>query len=230
MSPSFDQATWQAHVEALGLVPSEEGIQRSFARLYEAYTAPSRHYHDDAHIADCLTQLHDVWDQAHAPATIALAIWYHDVVYESRRPDNEEQSAIVAQEELEALGASLAVREHVAWLVLCTKHHKVPPTPPVHPDLTPDAMIQDSLLLNDIDLSILGRQEQVFMHYDEAIRREFAWVEEEPYRQGRMKVLEAFLQRETLYHTSSFAQRFDAQARANLARALTQYQRRDTHK
>ena len=66
--------------------------------LVAAYTAPGRHYHNLAHIEDCLAALARVDDLSAAEREILTqAIWWHDVVYDATRTDNEELSARLAE-------------------------------------------------------------------------------------------------------------------------------------
>jgi len=66
--------------------------------LVVAYTAPGRHYHNLAHIKDCLGALARVDNLSAAEREILThAIWWHDVVYDATRADNEELSARLAE-------------------------------------------------------------------------------------------------------------------------------------
>ena len=66
--------------------------------LVAAYTAPGRHYHNLAHIEDCLAALARVDDLSAAEREILTqAIWWHDVVYDATRTDNKELSAQLAE-------------------------------------------------------------------------------------------------------------------------------------
>jgi predicted metal-dependent HD superfamily phosphohydrolase len=67
-----------------------------------------------------------------------------------------------------------------------------------------------------------GASESDFLAYDEAIRAEYQWVTEPEYRVGRTKVLQAFLDRESIFHTSLFRQFYEASARVNLSARLAQ--------
>ena len=73
-----------------------------------------------------------------------------------------------------------AVIQRVAGMIRATAGH----------DAADDA---DTALMLDIDLSILGGSAEVFDQYDQAIRGEYAWVDEAAYRVGRAKVLQQFL-------------------------------------
>ncbi|MCI5208770.1 MAG: N-methyl-D-aspartate receptor NMDAR2C subunit [Candidatus Electrothrix sp. ATG2] len=179
-----------------------------FDKLKQVYTEPGRHYHTDKHIADCLTHLQAQRQQATHPAEIAIALWFHDAVYDTRRDDNEEQSAEWAVNFLGASKVEQAIIDRVAQLIMVTKTHNPHDT--------------DTALMADVDLSILGAQPHLFEQYDTDIRREYAWVPDEQFRQGRVRVLNSFLERDNIYTTASFAEQYEQQARVNLRRKIEQ--------
>ncbi|MCI5137878.1 MAG: N-methyl-D-aspartate receptor NMDAR2C subunit, partial [Candidatus Electrothrix sp. AR1] len=121
------------------------------------YTEPSRYYHTDKHIAECLTHLQFLRHQATHPAEVAIALWFHDAVYDTRRADNEEQSAEWAISFLRASKIRQTIRDRIAQLIMVTKTHN-----------PHDA---DTALMTDVDLSILGAQPHLFEQYDADIRR-----------------------------------------------------------
>ncbi|MFO0967748.1 MAG: hypothetical protein U0793_19475 [Gemmataceae bacterium] len=178
-----------------------------FVALADSYAAPERAYHNAAHILDCLGELDACRACAVHPDEIEIALWFHDAVYDSRRADNEERSAAWASSALTASGAAQERVERVVALVLATKHTEPPGS-------------TDAALLVDIDLSILGREPDVFDRYDFGIRREYAWVPEQTYRRERGGILRRFLARPRLFATDFFQHRYEAPARANLERAL----------
>lgn len=176
----------------------------AYERLEVAYAEAGRSYHTMAHVLDCLARL----DEAAKPATrdlVEAAIWFHDVVYDSRHTDNEERSAEWAANELASAGEGVARR--VADLVRITAH-------------TTPAGDPDGALLCDIDLSILGRSAEEFDQYQRRIREEYAWVPAPAYRAGRARILTSLLERERLYLTPYFYDRFESAARENIRRAL----------
>src|SRR5215217_7993118 len=84
--------------------PCDEAEAREvFEQLYATYTAPDRHYHCIGHIHDCLAALDEVKPQAKDVNALAAAIWFHDIVYDGTRTDNEQRSADVAETELKQL-------------------------------------------------------------------------------------------------------------------------------
>ncbi len=176
------------------------------AEVAAAYAESSRHYHNASHIADCLNHLDRHVTLASSPLEIELAIWFHDIVYDSRRSDNEERSAEWARRVLHDVGLPGDAVARVERMILATKHHG-----------SQDA---DTALLLDIDLSILGAATDRFEAYDRAIRMEYAWVPLEDFKRGRCHVLSSFLARPQIFATEAFRLMYELQARANLQRKI----------
>ena len=87
--------------------------------LVAAYTAPGRHYHNLAHIEDCLGALARVENlSALEREILSEAIWWHDVVYDATRADNEELSARLAEQHVRE-----DLRQEVGRLIRLTKTH-----------------------------------------------------------------------------------------------------------
>ncbi|MEA2734494.1 MAG: hypothetical protein QOE14_945 [Humisphaera sp.] len=178
-----------------------------FAQLAAAYTAPARHYHDIRHVADCLREFDGVMHLAEDPAALESAIWFHDVVYDGRQTDNEEQSADVAATALRRMGASDAFIDEVQQLILFTRHDREPETP-------------DGKLMVDIDLSSLALAPERFDENGRKIRREYLHVPEEAFVRGRNDMLGRLLRRPRIYYTDVFHDRCEGRARENLGRAV----------
>ena len=197
-SSRFDRA-----YAALGLLPGTH----AFADLAALHGQASRHYHGQLHVSHCLVLLDENRSLARRPAEIELALWYHDSIYDARGSDNEERSAALADRDLESSGLEVSSRDRIKGMILATRHGQIPSD-------------RDKCLMVDLDLSILGAPSAVFREYDLAIREEYAWVPSEAYRTGRRAVLEGFLHRERIYQTPELRDRFEVNARANLAAAL----------
>ena len=149
---------------------------RQWTVIESAYGAPERAYHNLNHILDCLARLDEFANLAAEPFCVEMAIWFHDIVYDTHASDNEEQSAEAAWE---FLGNSPAAKT-VSRLILATAHRTEPTD-------------QDSKLICDIDLSILGSEPQAYRAYAEAVRREYSWVAAADFRAGRRRVIKGFL-------------------------------------
>jgi predicted metal-dependent HD superfamily phosphohydrolase len=173
-------------------------------QLVAAYTAPGRHYHNLMHIEDCLDALARVENLSPLEREIlSEAIWWHDVVYDATRLDNEELSAQLAEQHVRE-----NLRQEVGRLIRLTKTH----------DVQPDDRL--GAILISIDLSILGAEPVRYDAYAAAIRQEFIHVLESDYRAGRAKVLSQFAARPVIFPDAAFAARYDRPARDNLAREL----------
>jgi len=174
--------------------------------LRRAYAEPQRHYHDQRHIADCLTEFEAARYLAKQPDAVELAIWFHDAVYDPQAADNEEQSAALATRCLETAGCR-SLAGVVVELVMATKTHQV-------------VAGTDAALLVDVDLSILGQDEARFAEYEAQIRAEYAWVTPEVFNVKRAEILQRFLARQRIYSTDHFFARYETRARHNLAASI----------
>ena len=172
--------------------------------LVAAYAAPGRHYHNLTHIEDCLGALARVDNLSAAEREILTqAIWWHDVVYDATRADNEELSARLAEAHVHA-----DISREVGRLIRLTRTHQV----------LPDDRL--GAILISIDLSILGAEPSRYDAYAAAIRQEFIHVRDTDYRAGRARVLGQFAARPVIFPDASFAATYDRRARENLAREL----------
>ena len=185
----------------------DDSLDGLFGELQRAYSSPGRHYHDVRHVDACLQALRSVRDYAQRPDEVAVALFFHDAIYDTHRADNEARSADWAHAALRCAGAPAAAAERVHALILATRHAAA----------TQDA---DAQLTVDIDLGILGQAPDAFARYDAEIRLEYHWVEWRDYAAARTAVLEQFLERERIYATRPFFERFEAQARYNIASAI----------
>jgi predicted metal-dependent HD superfamily phosphohydrolase len=194
------------------LLPPEAapGIVRNcFETLAETYGQPWRHYHATWHIDDCLGLLETHRSLARDPRTLALAVFFHDLVCEPGALDNEAASAEVAALWLARCREHPAAIDVVRRLILATAKHRVEPDGP-----------EDSGLMVDIDLASLASPPEVFDHNTELIGREFQNLESQTVIEGRIRFLEAFLARDYVYQTETFRAAYEEKARANLSRSL----------
>lgn len=199
-----DSPTWHAAWRDLGLPAPDDAV---LAALLARWAEPQRAYHTPQHLRECLALFERHRALAAHPGEVALALWFHDAVYDTHRHDNEARSADWARQVLEDAGAPPAVAGRVHALILATRHSEVPATP-------------DARLLVDIDLAILGADAERFDEYERQVRVEYGFVPEALFRDKRGEILRAFLARAAIFSTPALAGRFEAAARANLVRAL----------
>lgn len=195
---------WNRLWEALGAAGSPDS---TYVTLAAAYGDPQRSYHNLAHIEMCLDELDRAEYLAERPRDIEYAIWFHDVEYNTHRNDNEARSAEMALSVIESAMMKRITAAAVKDLIHATRHNS---------SLTTN----DGRLIADIDLAILGQKATVFDAYEAAIRKEFAWVDEDVFRIERSKIMRHFLELPHVYHTAMFRGRFETAARSNLERSI----------
>ena len=195
---------WSAAWRDLGL-PAPPA--RVLDELVRGWAEPHRRYHTLQHLRECLAMFERERALAERPGEVAIALWFHDAVYDTRRHDNEVMSADWAERALRDAGAADEVGARVHALVLATRHDEVPAT-------------ADARLLVDLDLAILGAAAARFDEYERQIRAEYAFVPQSLFRAKRGEILRGFLERPRLFATPEMSARLEAPARANLARAL----------
>lgn len=198
---------WQTLMHQLGAKPSLDTYQQ----LVRAYTEPHRHYHTAAHIDACLHHFDSVKSLAQAPATLEMALWFHDAVYQTQSTQNEQNSADWAVQFLQQAEVAADPCHQVHQLIMATAAHTI------HND-------EDTALMIDIDLAILGQDTQTFTNFETQIRQEYAWVTIAEYCRRRSQILETFAQRPHLYQTAYFQERYEALARSNLQTAIQRLQ------
>ena len=67
-----------------------------FTDLVQRYGENGRYYHNLRHIQNVLEAIDSAADYAEDLEAIKLAAWFHDVIYDVHRGDNEAQSALWA--------------------------------------------------------------------------------------------------------------------------------------
>lgn len=175
----------------LGGAPS-----KLFGLLDYEYSHVSRSYHTWEHIEHCLRIFDTLSHIAVKPLDVELALWMHDVYYVPGASDNETRSA----------DAIRRYSDEVATLVSWTKHNNIP-------------VDSDARLLVDIDCAILGADAGEFAVYEAGIREEWNHITDVQYADGRTAFMRRhFLNRPLIYFTLQMQDRFEVQARRNLAK------------
>ncbi|MFZ6719643.1 hypothetical protein [Undibacterium sp. Ji49W] len=190
-----------------GLAGSPVQAEQAWTLLDRHYSEPHRSYHNFSHIQALLQHADKMKAEIRDFAVVALAIWFHDIIYDTRASNNELKSAELAGEILSRLEIDVLVIPKVQQCILATARHEVPQFKNQAHDLP---------LFLDLDIAILGAVPDMYQQYSQAIRHEYRWVMAPMYRTGRVKVLKRFAEREQLFFTPGMASRLDTQARANL--------------
>jgi predicted metal-dependent HD superfamily phosphohydrolase len=208
MTPEALRANWNEAWQALGVTATNNAPNDALcAELQRRYGEPQRHYHTMQHLGECLAWFEREKALAERPGEVALALWFHDAVYDVHAHDNEARSADWARQALRAAGAGDAAADRVHALVMATRHDAVPKG-------------RDAELLIDIDLSILGAERARFDEYEQQVGAEYAFVPLEVRLPRRREILQRFLDRPALYATPRMRALLEARARLNLQRSI----------
>ena len=179
------------------------------------YSEPQRHYHTSTHIMFVLRHLRDLSQASGIPLSpeVIAAALYHDAIYDARATDNEAASAVLAADDLAAIGWESDRCQTVAAMIVATAGH-----------LSDDAVGvgdgDDTALLLDADLAILGADPAAYQAYVNGVRAEYAHVDDDNWRSGRGAVLARFLQRPRLFGTEFMHTTYGHRARANIEAEL----------
>jgi predicted metal-dependent HD superfamily phosphohydrolase len=179
-----------------------------WAAVLEAWSEPHRRYHGLTHLAAVLGLVDELAAAADDADAVRLAAWYHDVVHDPTRDDNEAASAGRARAGLNGLVPAERIAE-VERLVLLTAGHDPAPG---------DA---NGAVLCDADLAVLASPPEAYATYASAIREEYGHLPDEVFAAGRAAVLEQLLALPALYRLPAVADRWTARARANLTAELS---------
>jgi predicted metal-dependent HD superfamily phosphohydrolase len=195
--------------EAWAVLAGDSPTSRTeWAALVGAWSEPHRRYHDLAHLAAVLGLVGSLADAAADPDAVRLAAWYHDVVYDPRRDDNEQVSAERAGAGLRGLVPEERVAE-VVRLVLLTAGHD------------PEPLDANGAVLCDADLAVLASPPEAYAGYASAVRAEYGHLSDAEFTAGRIAVLERLLTLPRLYRLPAVADDWTPRAHANMTAELT---------
>ena len=171
------------------------------------YCDAGRYYHNLDHLESIISELSDVRDHIPHWDTAMFSVFYHDIIYNALRSDNEAQSADKAQMRLQEIGFPKDQITQCVLQILATKGHE-----PGN-DLTTQLFI-------DADLAIVGKDSKKYSEYSENIRNEFFVYTDNQYKDGRKKVLKHFLAMNRIFKTEHFYNKYERQARKNIEEEL----------
>lgn len=176
-------------------------------RLVSLYSEPHRRYHSIQHLTEVLSSFAMHEELAIRSAEVALALWFHDAIYEPKSHNNEERSAELALQVLTEAGTDIEIAKRVEALVLITQHTAQPKT-------------VDEMLLVDLDLSILASSPARYAEYEAQIRQEYDFVPEAVFAAKRQEILMSFMSRTSIFHTPKLHELLEGYARRNLQNAI----------
>jgi predicted metal-dependent HD superfamily phosphohydrolase len=175
--------------------------------IFTKYSEAKRQYHTIAHLEAMISNLNEVKEKIEDWDTTLFVVFYHDVIYKASSSSNEADSAKLAMERLSTIAYPANKIAKCASMILATKQH-----------LTSED--NDTNFLLDADLAILGTSEEEYQKYKDQIREEYSVYPDFMYNSGRRKTMQQFLNRDTIYKTAYFIDKFNQQAKKNIEREL----------
>lgn len=196
-----------ALVKSIGATGNINKLLDQYEFLARRYFERRRRHHTLTHIAHCLIEFDRVAQQAKNPHAVLMAIFYHDVICDTTRDDNEEKSALyfttIAHNILGITDEAL-IAETVRLIHLSKKH-------------CPDETDIDGALFSDIDMSILGADAPEYDEYALLVRQEYPQYSDSEWARLRMEYfIDPLLAQKSIYHTAVFRASHEEYARANL--------------
>ena len=191
-------------------ISSEKSLKKTlWTEIELKYNHRSRSYHNLSHIKSMLDQVAEFESQIKDQQLLAFSIWYHDLIYNPLRRDNELKSANRANEVLKILGMNEERIKKCHHQILLTKKHKA------------EGLVGfDEKILLDFDLEILSRDWNQYELYTQKIRKEYWMYPNFLYKKGRREAMQKFLERPSIYNTSFFQSEKEEKARENIKREL----------
>ncbi|UTX48399.1 hypothetical protein [Chryseobacterium sp. MA9] len=182
-------------------------IRDLWKEIETKYSEKGRHYHNLLHLENMFSELETVKMKISDFTAISFSIFYHDVIYDATSKSNEEKSAVKAEKRLAELHIDKDKITIISEQILATKSHQ-------HSDQ------EDTNYLLDADLSVLGKDFKTYLEYTQNIRKEYSIYPDFLYKPGRKKVLKHFLELESIFKTEYFKDRYESQAKENIAEEL----------
>ena len=188
-------------------------IDRFFQEIEKKYTSSRRHYHNLHHIQALLQFCETYAGHLQERDVVAFSVFYHDIIYNVLRKDNEPRSAGLAVKRLQDLEVPAGKLEQVKIYIEATQTHTVSSAVTHTTDLQ---------LFLDFDMSILGAGWDDYDAYTRQVRREYRIYPDKLYYPGRQQFLQHCLQAAFIFQTQIFRDRYESRARENMARELAE--------
>lgn len=155
---------------------------KAFNELPIRWSEPTRHYHNVNHLIDIIKNIEEHKDFKYLSVfekqSLLLAAFFHDVIYDAKRKDNEDQSIKYFLSSYK--GGNLTMSKLVCELIETTKYRKRPL----------DKL--KKIFWESDNYKFKGSYEN-FLKNEKLIRKEFSFVPNEEYKQKRLEFLNSNL-------------------------------------
>ncbi|XP_015915376.1 uncharacterized protein [Parasteatoda tepidariorum] len=180
--------------------------------LCSRYSEPCRKFHTFFHLEHMFKLMDSNSDDIHDKTSMSYAIFFHDIVYDAKSQDNEEESVKVFREF--AGDSGIVENEELVTKVVdlimsskgCTEEH-----------MSEGLFGKDDVhYFQDFDINYLSAKNSDYLKYASMIEEEYSFIPKTKYCFMRLKVLEHFLQIPNIYATKMFRDKYEEQARKNI--------------
>ena len=185
----------------------KEMLNMFWNEIVKKYSLSNRFYHNLNHINELIGLSINYKSVINDLEVLQLSIFYHDVIYNAIKKDNELKSAVFCKKYLEKINFPKEKINKCYNYILATKNHQ-------------SNKDNDLNYFLDFDLSILASKSADYNNYIKQIRKEYSIFPDIIYYAGRKKVLQHFLKQKRIYKTDEFFSNFENIARDNLNREL----------
>ena len=195
-------------IELLTKYTDNERVKNElWTEIEKNYSRKKRHYHTLQHLDNLLSQLTEVKNEIQNWETTLFTLFYHDIIYNSIKSDNEEKSAELAEKRMKQISVSKDKIEICKKQILASKSHI-------------KSIDSDTNYFTDVDLSILGQNWETYLLYCKNVRKEYSVYPDLVYNIGRKKVLNQFLKMENIFKTDYFFKNYNKQAKKNVQKEI----------
>ena len=198
----------ETFIELLTKYTDNDSLKKElWTEIEKNYSSKKRHYHTLEHLDNLLSQLTDVKSEIQNWEIILFTLFYHDIIYNSIKSDNEEKSAEFTENRMKQISVSNDKIELCKEQILATKSHI-------------KSTDSDTNYFTDADLSVLGQNWETYLLYCKNVRKEYSIYPTLVYNPGRKKVLNHFLSMDRIFKTDFFYNKFEIQAKQNLQQEI----------
>lgn len=185
--------------------------------LLDRYSAPDRRCHGLNDLNDCLQQFETAKSLVKNPNAVILALIFRYFDYDPKLADCSEDNINHFRRfsEESKLNIDTVLCDNVISLL------KVGATNSTEEHKTEGCYgCEDKHYFLDVDMAILGMGPADYEKYTNHVREEYAFLDEETYKELRIKVLENFLQIPNIYATKFYRDKYESVARNNIQREI----------
>ncbi|MCG8327696.1 MAG: hypothetical protein MI974_08430 [Chitinophagales bacterium] len=201
------KAKWHQLLNHFQVAPNMQ--ENLWEEIEKHYNSKNRHYHNLTHLSNMIEEFEKYEAKIEHKELLLFSIFYHDIIYNPIRKDNELKSAEKMKFRLKQINISEEIIDSCFRQILQTQSHQIS-----------GSNSTDDKYLLDFDLEILGKDWETYKEYTQQIRKEY-WMYPMPvYKKGRKAAMTQFLEREFIYCTEVYREQKEYQARMNIMREI----------